>query len=566
MVLILLSWLYTFFTSITLGIGFARLFQVKSLNVVITCILGLFGVTLLAGSWAIFGPISIEFHVFLLGTSIGLGYYYKTNLKAIVVNTFIQLSSFSLVTKVLLAFSSLLILGQSATLPFIIDNETYYIQTIQWLNEYGFVPGLANLHLFLGQTSGWHITQSVYSFSFLYDGFNDLNGYLLLMANFWAFQKLHSYFTNGNRLDLTFGLLPLTYVFLFQFVSAPSPDLPVYLIAMLVFSMYLKPTQDEALEKFNLTTILVLFAIYIKITAVVLLVLPFLLLTKHFIHFKNQLVPIRLLGGLVLFLFAIKNIMLTGYPLYPLPFFPYSSADYVVPMDIMSYFFGQEMMHSFYMGFGTFERASFFDLIKQYFLHSGIDSIMGLATLFLLIISPFIISKYYPKQKLHNIYYVFITLLILLIFSSPQYRFYIYFTIFFGLVFLSVLFTQKKLILGILSLSFIVVGIFVFVPISFRALTHNKLLENNSTLHFENIIYPQPNTKEKHDYTKIIKGNLEYQSPSKAKLFWITGNGNLPCVNEEQLDYFETHFHVVPQVRGKTLGEGFYAQKTKNHD
>jgi hypothetical protein len=241
-------------------------------------------------------------------------------------------------------------LAQSATLPFIVDNDTYYIQTIKWLNEYGFVTGLANLHLFLGQTSGWHIAQSVYSFSFLYDGFNDLNGYLFLIGNFWAFQKLHSYFSNGNQMDLVFGLLPLTYVFLFQFISAPSPDLPVYLIGFMVFSMYLD-TQTDYLERLNLLSVLILCAIYIKITAVVLLILPILLLIKNFPRFKGQLIPIRLLGGLVLFLLTIKNMILTGYPFFPLTVFPYSTADYLVPKEIMDYFFSQKMLHSFYIPF-----------------------------------------------------------------------------------------------------------------------------------------------------------------------------------------------------------------------
>ncbi|NNT72880.1 hypothetical protein HKT18_11690 [Flavobacterium sp. IMCC34852] len=566
MALILISWLYVFFTSITLGIGFAKFFQIRSFSIVITGILGLFGVTLLASSWAIFGPINIAFHTFLLITSMVLGFYFKADLNEIIKSTRTQFSDFSVLVKVLLSFSSVLILAQSATLPFIADNETYYLQTIKWLNEYGFVPGLANLHLFLGQTSGWHITQSVYSFSFLYDNFNDLNGYLLLVVNFWAIQKLHSYFTHGNRLDLVFGLLPLTYVFLFQFVSAPSPDLPVYLIGFIVFSIYLDSQKENVLEKFNLLTVLVLFAVYIKITAVVLLVLPFILLIKNRSVLRSQLVQIRLLGGLVLFLFVIKNSILTGYPFYPLTVLPYSGANYVVPLEIINYFFGGEMMHSFYMGFGSFEKASFLDFLKQYFLHNGIDSIIGLTTVFLLLISPFIISKYYPKQKIRDVYFAFIALLILLTFSSPQYRFYVYFTIFFGLIFLSIIVTKKKLIMGLLSLSLLLVAVLIFVPMSFSALTQNKLLAENSTFQIKNVIHPKPNTKEKLGYNKVSKENLNYYSPTKTDLFWITGNGTLPCVNQEQLEYFETHFHVIPQLRGKILSEGFYAKKTKAND
>lgn len=566
MVLILLSWLYIFMTSVTLGISFAKLFKIQSLNGVTASVLGLFCVTLMASLWAIFGPIDIVFHVFTLTATVFLGYYFWTDLKMLLKSIPVQITSFSLAVKILLGSSCLLILAQSATLPFIIDNETYYIQTIKWLNEYGFVPGLANLHLFFGQTSGWHIAQSAYSFSFLYENFNDLNGYLLLVVNFWAFQKLESYFKTNNRLDLVFGLLPLTYALLFQFVSSPSPDLAVYLLGFILFSIFLESPDAAISRQFNLLTILALFAVYIKITAVVLLVFPLSLFIKNYAEIKNQLVSIRLLSGLVLFLFTIKNIILTGYPFYPLTVFPYSGADYVVPKEIMTYFFGSEMRHSFYMGFGSLESASYFNVIKQYFLHSGMDSIIGVMTLSLLAISPFVIAKYYSKSGLKAIYLVFVTLLVLLIFSSPQYRFYLYFTIFFGLVVFSILLSKKKLVYGLLGFSLIVSGILVFVPLTFSALTQNKLLTENVIFQGESFLHPKPNTKQSHKYQKIVKGNLEYLSPGKTSIFWISGNGNLPCVNQEQLNYFETNFHIIPQLRGKTLGEGFYAKKTNSND
>ncbi|MFN3754853.1 LIC_10190 family membrane protein [Flavobacterium sp.] len=566
MTLILLSWLYVFFTSIVVGIGFSKLFRIQSLTVVITSILGLFGITLLASSWAIFGPINVGFHFFLLILSLGFGFGFKTELKEIIKSTLLQFNTFSLSIKILFGISSLLILAQSATLPFIVDNETYYIQTIKWLNEYGFVPGLANLHLFLGQTSGWHITQSVYSFSFLYDSLNDLNGYLFLMGNFWAFQKLHSYFSDGNRMDLVFGLLPLAYVFLFQFISAPSPDLVVYFIGFIIFSLYLELQLDFKLEKFSIITALVLFVIYNKITAVVLLLLPLIFFVKYAALLKNQLIRLQLLSGLVLFLFSVKNILLTGYPFYPLTIFPYSTADYLVPNKIMDYFFSPKMMHSFYMPFGDFEDASFIEFLKNYFLQSGIDGIFGLTTILLVIVSPFLFIKYYPKQSVRDIYVVFVILLALLTFSSPQYRFYLYFTIFFGLIFLSILFTNKKLILGLISLSLIVITALVFVPMSFSALTQNKLLSNNNTFQTKNFILPEPNTKEKLHYINLRKGNLDYYSPTETPIFWITGKSDLPCVSKEQMDYFETYFHVIPQLRGETLSEGFYAKKVKADD
>ena len=564
MVFILLSWLYIFVTTASIGISFSKLLGIPLRSITITTVLGLFAVTLLASLWAIFGPINLGFAVFLSTISLISGYYFRVDWSLLWKTTTKSFSAFSLPLKSLFALSSILILAQSATSPFIVDNETYYIQTIKWLNEYGLVPGLANLHLFFGQTSGWHIAQSAYSLSFLNDNFNDLNGFLLLILNLWSFQQLHSYSASQNKIDLAFGLLPLSYVFLFQFINAPSPDLAVYALAFLAFFIY--TSEKNAAEKLKLLSALLLFAVYIKITAVVLLLLPIIIWVIHFKQINNQLIAIRLLGVLVLFLFVIKNSILTGYPLYPLTFLPYSDADYVVPKDILSYFFSSDMMHSFYLPFGTFDKASLLDILKHYFWLNGMDSIIGCSTVTLLVIIPFVISKHYSKQGLRDVYLIFVLLLILLVFSSPQYRFYVYFTIFFGLLLAAVWVSKEKVILGLIGLSLLGCMVVLLIPMTFSSITNNQMLGNNSTLTIENIIFPNPNRKSNLAYTLENKGNLNYNSPQKTTLFWITGNGQLPTINKEQLDYFETYFHVIPQRRGKTLGKGFRAQKVTLND
>jgi hypothetical protein len=555
MTLILLSWLYILFTAIAFGIGFIKLFQLQVKDIVITSILGLFSITILASIFALFGPINFVFNFILLVFSFVIINKHKEQFFLIFKKVKIQFIDFLFPVKLLFILSSVLILAQSATLPFIIDNETYYIQTIKWLNEYGFVPGLANLHLFFGQTSGWHIAQSVYSFSFLYNRFNDLNGCCFIIVNYWAFLKLHSYFSTNNRLDLVFGLLPLTYVFLFQFISAPSPDFAVYVFGIILFSLYLER------EDFIVISAISVFLVFIKITAVVLLLLPILLLFKNYKEFKNKLASISIICGVTFIILLLKNSILTGYPLFPLTFIALPEINYGVPIEIMTFFFSHDMMHSFYMPFGTLENVSIIEILKKYFFSNGIDSIIGIASLFIVIISPFFILKKYKKQNIKSIYFVFILLLALLVYSSPQYRFYVYFTIFFVLLLLASLLNNKKVILGFLSISLTLVTILIFVPMSFSNLTDNKSLATNNTFNLRNCLIPEPNSKLNQKYLLLIIGNMKYYSPNKPIFFWITGNGKLPCINEEQLNYFETNFNIFPQMRGTNLGDGFCSQK-----
>lgn len=564
MVLILLSWIYIFLTSYSFGIAFSKGLQVQQLDVVTTPILGLFSITVYATIWAFFGPINIAFHIALLLFSLLFWLKNKATFSSILLDTYTQIKLLSLPVKILLSASSLLLLAQSATLPFIIDNESYYIQTIKWLNEYGFVKGLANLHLFLGQTSGWHITQSVYSFSFLYGKFNDLNGFCLILGNLFAFQKLSSYFSKGSQMDLVFGLLPLTYLFLFQFVNAPSPDLPIYVFGFILFSNYLQ--NDNRKERFTIISILALFAVFIKVTAAVLLLFPLVILIQNFTLLKHQFIKIGLVGCFIFILFVSKNTILTGYPLFPLLSFRIDSLDYTVPSIIMDFFFSKSMLHSFYILNSDYYDMSVLDMFKHYFFNNGLCGYIGILSVMILLITPIIIIKKRIDKSVWTIYFAFVTLIILLCFSSPQYRFYIYYSLFFVLVLVSLWLSNPKWILRFISLSFVLVGLLVLVPMSFNKITNNKLLGQNSTFKIKNIIIPEPNSKWKAEYKGGGVGNITYHTPIDTSFFWVTGNGDLPCVNSTQLDYFQKGFFYIPQQRSIDLSDGFYSQKVSGDE
>jgi hypothetical protein len=564
MILILLSWCYIFFTATVFGIAFSKALKMQLFDVVITPVLGLFSITVFATVWAFFGPIAIAFHCILLMLSIIFWYNNKLTFTSILQSCLTQIKFFTPTVKILLAGSSLLVLAQSATLPFIIDNESYYIQTIKWLNEYGFVKGLANLHLFLGQTSGWHIAQSVYTFSFLYDRFNDLNGFCLLLGNFFAFQKLHSYFRTGNRLDLTFGLFPLSYVFLFHFVSAPSPDLAIYVVGFIMFSLFLQ--NENKKESFIIISILAVFAVFIKITAVVLMLLPLASLVKYFAVLKRPFVKVTAIGTLVFSLFVLKNSMLTGYPLFPLLCFRLDYLDYAVPNIIMDFFFSKSMLHSFYVPNGVFDGASLLDLVKLYFLHNGMTGYIGIASVLLLFISPIVIIKKQLPRSIWIIYFAFLLLTALLCSSSPQYRFYIYFTIFFLLLLMAFTTRKQVTVTRYYFLGLTLCACTVFIPMSYSQLTDNNLLRENNTFHLRNILIPEPNSKWKTEYKGGSVGNMHYHSPIDTSFFWVTANGQLPCINTTQLKYFQVGFFYIPQQRSIDLSDGFYSQKVSGDE
>lgn len=562
MILILLSWTYIIFTTINIGFYTNKKLRLKNSNFVIFSILGLFTTTVFASIWAIFGRINIEFHLTFLILNIGIFLRFKNEIKILYQSFFLELKALTLSLKIALLFIFFLILAQCASIPYIIDNESYYIQTIKWINEYGFVKGVANLHLFLGQTSGWHITQSVFNFSFLYNKFNDLSGFCLLLGNIYAFFYLNSYFKNNDSNYLIIGFLPLVNIFLFTFISTPSPDLPVYILSLIIFFKFINHYEKLDYETFNLITILVLFSIFIKTTSIILVLIVFVLFIKHYKILIPKITQPLIIGLSVLSLFLIKNTIISGYPLFPSVFNPFSF-DFQIPAPIAHFYYDETRRAAFSLTQDQYNSLNTFEIFKVWISRSGLHGMFNKAILFLLVIIPVFIFKFFNKKAFWILYGILFSQMILLFLSSPQYRFFINAILLFSfLITASILNTKRKIITS-LYLSLLILAILIMTPFNLSLFTNNIYLKNNSTFSLNEIIFPYKNSKFDNDYEIIKNDNLQYHSPVNSVFFWGTGDGEVPCVNKEQIKYFEIYYKIKPQMRTTNLKDGFYAKNIK---
>lgn len=398
MLLIFLSWIYVLITSINLGVGFDRITRNSSNNIVITIIKGLFTTTILASFWAIFGRINWEFHLFLLIANALLYLKFKSEINTVYQSFASDFQKLSKSLQLYLAIVFFLILAQCASIPFIIDNETYYIQTIKWLNEYGFVHGLANLHIFFGQTSGWHITQSVYNFSFLYTNFNDLSGFCLLLGNVFAIQKLNSYFTNTNINHLIIGLLPVANVLLFQFISAPSPDVVVYILSFIILLYFIENYNSISAESFKTIVVLVLFLFYCKPTSFLMFLLPLILLIVNYKKIAQHTFSSFALCLMILGLFITKNIILTGYPLFPTTSLAFTNYDFKVPKELADYYFNQQRLYRFFLTKEEFNSLSFYEKCLRWISMDKISGWFNVLSVVMVIVLPFFIKKWFNQR------------------------------------------------------------------------------------------------------------------------------------------------------------------------
>ncbi|MET0944180.1 MAG: hypothetical protein ABWY22_02105 [Flavobacterium sp.] len=566
MILILISWIYILFTTINLGFGFDKILGLKNNNFVITSILGLFSATIITSIWAIFGRINIEFHAFLLLLNVILLLRFRNQIVHTYKSFLLEIYDLQNILKVFLALISFLIIAQCASIPYVIDNESYYIQTIKWLNEYGFVKGLVNLHLFYGQMSGWHIAQSAFNFSFLYQNFNDLSGFCLLLGNIFAIQKLNEFYKNGNKNFILTGLLPVFNIFFFQFISAPSPDIPVYVFSFILFFYFLENFKKITVENFYLIMILVLFLLYIKNTTLTFSIIPIILILLHF-HFlsKKLLIPV-ILATLILSLFVIKNMIVCGAPIFPSKIGDSFSTNYAIPNSMAHFYYDQIKYYGFFVDMDQYNSMSVFDLFKKWISMPKLNGIFNKLSILLILAVPFFIFKFQNKKALWMLYFIMLLQLFLLFITSPQYRFFMNFILFFSLFCFISIVQDKKIINSLLVLTLIPTIVVLFLPINLNQFSNHKFMLEISNFSVKNLVSPYQNTKNSTAFETIQLENLKYNSPVKNDFFWANGNGKLPCVNKEQLEYFKEYFHIIPQMRTNDLKDGFYAKKIAKNE
>jgi len=557
MLIILFSWLYIAYISLGMGLILQSCMKFKHNSLFLIILGGLYIQLLFTTFYAYFYAVDQIFVLLnFIIASIFL-FKYLNYVRILVKNSYQLFNTLSIFYKCLSFGIGLLILIQSSGAPFIIDNESYYVQTIKWINHYGLVKGLANLHPFFGQNSGWHILQSSFNFNFLANYLNDLNGFILLIVSFFSIYKVSNYSTSKKRADLFIGLLPIGNLFLFLFIDSPSTDLPIFILSQVVFYFFLEIYISKNDKYLFYVGIICLLMILIKVTVFPIIILPIILLLRNYSH--KILFTLLWFSIISFFVFCFKNYLISGYPLYPLKMGSnWLNVDWIINENVLKFYYQFTEMHAFKVNdWSVYSNLSITQKILTWlnipFLHGFFNKLV----IFLLLFFPFIIRK---DKSLFWIYMYSILQFIILFITSPQYRFFFSIILFLGLYTIAYYTPKKEVyIKGLLTIGNMFVLILILLGGNFDRFTSNDMMQNKQPFNWSQIIKPVSNTKYNElTYKKMIEGNLEYHSPEiDNDFFWMTSDGPLPCVNNDQINFFKINYNHIPQLRTDHLKDGF---------
>lgn len=566
MLLVLLYWIYLLWIFGSYGV-LLECYTTGKAHPVVTLFLGSFVVTTIASIYSFFGALSTVFEVVLFVFSIVIALYlYKSvvsffrSLKAKVV----ELSTFSII---ILFTLITLACAKSAGAPFLIDNESYYLQTIQWLDSYGLVKGIANLHTFLMQFSGWHLLQSATNVDFLNLSINDLSSFTLVLTLIYCVEKLDASFKKKELPFFNSGFYLIFCLFLFQFISVPSPDIPVFLFSLIIFNECLEWTQSTERDLCRLVPLFLfgVFAVYIKLTAILIVLFPIacyaLFKSKLSRKRSHLLVTPLVIGTLTFLLFVAKNHIISGYAFFPLKV-SLGSPDWMVPASIISFYKEITLQDAFQLTYSQQLPSSFIDKLLLWLQLSGVDGIFNKSIAVVLLVFPILLWIKKWNKILVVLYALSLLQFLIIWFNGPQFRFFFLFFALLVVVLLSTLFKKEWVLKSTVIFSTALVAIPLLIPFNISTLSSTSFLATLAPFQAEHLVTPHANTRYidlAHKQERL--GNLDYNTPIDSPFFWGAGDCKVPCVNEIQIEYLKKELGVYPQQRFVTIKDGFYSQK-----
>ena len=339
--------------------------------------------------------------------------------------------------------------------------------------------------------------------------------------------------------------------FLLLFIQSPSPEFPAIVFSLIILSEVFRGTHNPGL----------LFTLSVLVFAIkpTMIWLP-IFVALYIVFVSKSRFRVLIPGSILLGLFLFKTVWTFGYPVFPVQVFDLGLS-WKPNAELLKNSSEMAVQKTYDMQFtaAEIENFSFADLIKNWLFLNGIKGKIHL--LFMISILAFLIFAIKKNSKLIWLLFtaVFVKSIFVLVFSA-QYRFFIdvFFVIIF--VFFYQRFSQKQslIVFGVLS---VVLGVFLSFPNILKSAVPT-FRPGNFMTGFNNEQWYKPYTFRLQKFKKYQVGNLRFNVVQDYPFSFDTP---LPAISpqfiQEDLDA-----GIFPQLKGKTLKEGFIWRKISDEE
>lgn len=371
MISVLLIWAYMFITMLFGGailIALAeKVIGYKTNSILVTLLAGLTLVTVYAQIFSLFGGVSLLANVICVAILTVIVIVFRrtvvSNLKA----AFDNLKSEKMYLGAALALTILMAIGTSHGLMHY-DTGLYHAQAIHWIEEYGVVKGLGNLHCRLGYNSAAFPLTAFYSFAFVSgQSFHVASGFCALLLGVECL-GLRKNIANRKLDTAAFARFTGIYYLLMIYDEMISPASDYYMVTLafiLVIRLLDIFENDEPDEKaVAMLAYLACLILTIKLSGA-FLILCALYPAVVFVRKKEylKLFASILTGTVIVIPYLCRNVIISGWLLYPSTSFDLFNFDWKIPKASASYDFKEIQVY----GRGFTDVAGYDDPITVWF-------------------------------------------------------------------------------------------------------------------------------------------------------------------------------------------------------
>lgn len=247
-----------------------------------------------------------------------------------------------------LAFLIVLAVGLAfvtAQEPIAYDTSLYHAQAIRWVEEYGVVPGLGNLHYRLAYNSSFICLQALFSFRWLLGrSLHSVNGLICFLGISYAVLTQSGLTDRGNRKPRLSDFMKLVILF-YDFeqrdqISSPSTDLFALTMCWFIFTRWteLEEQKTSSSAPYCVLTILSVYAMTLKLSCAMLVLLVMLPLVMLIRQKQFKRLWKSLLAGIVTVApWMARSVIISGYLIYPVASIDLFDVDWKMNASILTY-------------------------------------------------------------------------------------------------------------------------------------------------------------------------------------------------------------------------------------
>lgn len=208
-----------------------------------------------------------------------------------------------------------------------IDSDLYHAQSIRWIEEYGVVPGLGNLHERFAYNSSFFAVSALYSMKFiLKDSMHTMSGFFALLLSITALDIWKSWkFKQFGMSD--FARIAAIYYLttIIDEVVSPASDYAIMCVIFLIVIKWLDCLKEQKVGQSNVVPYAILcvlgvYAVTLKLTAgliLILLIKPAYMLIKK--KAWKEISIYLAIGGIVAIPWFARTVIISGWLIYPFP-------------------------------------------------------------------------------------------------------------------------------------------------------------------------------------------------------------------------------------------------------